>query len=62
MLVQSPKTKEVAYCRAPIGDTYLLHLLVLLNDQILVLETHLAVAGGVRVCVRNRLNELKKAR
>ena len=54
MLVQS--------CRAPIGDTYLLHLLVLLNDQILVLETHLAVAGGVRVSVRNRLNELKEAR
>lgn len=62
MLVQSPTTKEVAHCRAPIGDTYLLHLLVLLNDQILVLETHLAVAGGVRVSVRNRLNELKEAR
>lgn len=49
----------MAHHRAPIHSTYLLHLLVFLDDQVLVLETHLTVTSGVRVRIRNRLDELQ---
>lgn len=57
-----PSVTEPAQDGAPIHSTYLLHLLVLLDNKVLVLEAHLTVTSGVRVRVRNRLDELQQAR
>lgn len=63
-MTQRSTTQHAHPRRATLSNVlaHLLHLLVFFNDKVVVLKTHLTVAGNVRVCIRDWLHHLMERR